>query len=81
MTRLLWLVWSKPVFGKKQRKRFTPATHLSSGQQQRLFLARSSFVIEPKVTLMDEPTTVLDPIATAKVVELIDSLNLWDYDQ
>ncbi|GAA0443287.1 phosphate ABC transporter ATP-binding protein [Lentibacillus halophilus] len=46
---------------------------LSGGQQQRLCLARC-LAIEPDVILMDEPTSSLDPIATAKVEELVQSL-------
>jgi phosphate transport system ATP-binding protein len=50
-----------------------PATSLSGGQQQRLCLARA-LAIQPEVILMDEPTASLDPIATAKVEELVDEL-------
>lgn len=46
---------------------------LSGGQQQRLCIARS-LAIEPEVLLMDEPCSALDPIATAKVEELIHDL-------
>lgn len=48
-------------------------TGLSGGQQQRLCIARA-IAIEPKVILMDEPCSALDPIATAVVEELIDEL-------
>lgn len=50
-----------------------PGAHLSGGQQQRLCIARA-IAIEPEVLLMDEPCSALDPIATGKVEELIDSL-------
>jgi len=50
-----------------------PGTSLSGGQQQRLCIARA-IAIKPKVILMDEPCSALDPIATAKVEELIDTL-------
>jgi len=49
------------------------ATSLSGGQQQRLCIART-IAIEPDVILMDEPCSALDPIATAKIEELIDEL-------
>lgn len=50
-----------------------PGTALSGGQQQRLCIARA-LAIEPEVILMDEPCSALDPIATAKIEELIDEL-------
>lgn len=50
-----------------------PGTSLSGGQQQRLCIARA-IAINPEVILMDEPCSALDPIATAKVEELIDEL-------
>jgi phosphate transport system ATP-binding protein len=46
---------------------------LSGGQQQRLVIARA-IAVEPEVILMDEPCSALDPIATAKIEELIDEL-------
>ena len=49
------------------------ALSLSGGQQQRLCIARS-LAIEPEVLLMDEPASALDPIATAKIEELIHEL-------
>jgi phosphate transport system ATP-binding protein len=48
-------------------------TSLSGGQQQRLCIARA-IALEPEVLLMDEPCSALDPIATAKVEELIHEL-------
>ena len=50
-----------------------PGTGLSGGQQQRLCIARA-IAVRPKVILMDEPCSALDPIATAKIEELIDEL-------
>jgi phosphate transport system ATP-binding protein len=50
-----------------------PGTGLSGGQQQRLCIART-IAVSPEVILMDEPCSALDPIATAKVEELIDEL-------
>ena len=48
---------------------------LSGGQQQRLCIART-IAVEPEIILMDEPCSALDPIATAKVEELIHQLKL-----
>ena len=50
-----------------------PGTGLSGGQQQRLCIARA-IAVSPEVILMDEPCSALDPIATAKVEELIEEL-------
>lgn len=50
-----------------------PGTGLSGGQQQRLCIARA-IAVKPKVILMDEPCSALDPIATAIIEELIDEL-------
>jgi phosphate transport system ATP-binding protein len=50
-----------------------PGTSLSGGQQQRLCIART-LAVEPEVVLMDEPCSALDPIATAKIEELIHEL-------
>ena len=49
------------------------ATSLSGGQQQRLCIARA-IAVKPRVILMDEPCSALDPIATAVIEELIDEL-------
>ncbi len=50
-----------------------PGTGLSGGQQQRLCIART-IAVSPEVILMDEPCSALDPIATARIEELIDEL-------
>jgi phosphate transport system ATP-binding protein len=50
-----------------------PGMALSGGQQQRLCIARA-IAVEPEVILMDEPTAAIDPIATAKIEDLIEEL-------
>lgn len=52
----------------------SPGTGLSGGQQQRLCIART-IAVSPEVILMDEPCSALDPIATAKIEELIAELS------
>ncbi len=51
----------------------TPGTDLSGGQQQRLCVARA-IAADPEVILMDEPASALDPLATARLEQLIDEL-------
>lgn len=51
----------------------SPGTSLSGGQQQRLCIARA-IAVNPEVILMDEPCSALDPIATARIEELMDEL-------
>ena len=51
----------------------SPGTGLSGGQQQRLCIARA-IAVSPEIILMDEPCSALDPIATAKIENLIDQL-------
>ena len=57
-----------------------PGTGLSGGQQQRLCIARA-IAISPEVILMDEPCSALDPIATARIEELIDELRAELHDR
>ncbi|MGZ8242517.1 phosphate ABC transporter ATP-binding protein PstB [Methylomagnum sp.] len=52
-----------------------PGTGLSGGQQQRLCIART-IAVNPEVILMDEPCSALDPIATAKIEQLMDELRM-----
>lgn len=51
----------------------SPGTALSGGQQQRLCIARA-IAIEPQILLMDEPCSAIDPVATARIEELIEIL-------
>jgi phosphate transport system ATP-binding protein len=51
-----------------------PGTGLSGGQQQRLCIARA-IAVNPEIILMDEPCSALDPIASARIEELIDELS------
>jgi phosphate transport system ATP-binding protein len=60
---------------KEVRERLDePGTGLSGGQQQRLCIART-IAVNPEVILMDEPCSALDPIATARIEDLIDELS------
>ena len=61
------------LFDEVKDRMNSPGTALSGGQQQRLCIART-IAINPEVILMDEPCSALDPIATAKIEELIDEL-------
>ena len=61
------------LFNEVKDRLQEPGTGLSGGQQQRLCIARA-IAVSPEVILMDEPCSALDPIATAKVEELIDEL-------
>ncbi|MGE3712185.1 MAG: phosphate ABC transporter ATP-binding protein, partial [Hyphomicrobiaceae bacterium] len=61
------------LFKEVKDRLHEPGTGLSGGQQQRLCIARA-IATRPDVILMDEPCSALDPIATARVEELIDEL-------
>jgi phosphate transport system ATP-binding protein len=61
------------LFDEVKDRLSAPGTSLSGGQQQRLCIARA-IAVEPDVILMDEPCSALDPIATAKIEQLIDEL-------
>ncbi|MEQ9121388.1 MAG: phosphate ABC transporter ATP-binding protein PstB [Alphaproteobacteria bacterium] len=61
------------LWGEVKDRLHQPGTGLSGGQQQRLCIARA-IAVRPDVILMDEPCSALDPIATARVEELIDEL-------
>ncbi|HSP25967.1 MAG TPA: phosphate ABC transporter ATP-binding protein PstB [Saliniramus sp.] len=61
------------LFDEVKDRLHEPGTGLSGGQQQRLCIARA-IAVSPEVILMDEPCSALDPIATARIEELIDEL-------
>jgi phosphate transport system ATP-binding protein len=61
------------LWGEVHDRLHQPGTGLSGGQQQRLVIARA-IAVSPEVILMDEPCSALDPIATARIEELIDEL-------
>jgi phosphate transport system ATP-binding protein len=61
------------LFDEVKDRLMAPGTGLSGGQQQRLCIARA-IAVGPEVILMDEPCSALDPIATARVEELIGEL-------
>tara|TARA_Y100000817_G_C16791348_1_gene515275 strand:- start:258 stop:1025 length:768 start_codon:yes stop_codon:yes gene_type:complete len=61
------------LFNEVKDRLFEPGTGLSGGQQQRLCIARA-LAVNPEILLMDEPCSALDPIATAKIEDLINEL-------
>lgn len=62
------------LWDEVKNKLNNPGTALSGGQQQRLCIARA-IALEPEVLLMDEPCSAVDPIATAKIEDLITNLS------
>ena len=64
---------SAGLFDEVKDRLNDPGTSLSGGQQQRLCIART-IAVNPEIILMDEPCSALDPIATAKIEELITDL-------
>ena len=71
--RVIESIKSAALWDEVKDKLNKSAFALSGGQQQRLCIARA-LAISPKVVLMDEPASALDPISTAKVEELIHEL-------
>jgi len=61
------------LFDEVKDRLLDSGTGLSGGQQQRLCIARA-IAVEPEIILMDEPCSALDPIATAKIEELMEEL-------
>jgi phosphate transport system ATP-binding protein len=61
------------LWNEVKDKLHKPALSLSGGQQQRLCIART-LAVKPKIILMDEPASALDPISTAKIEDLIREL-------
>ena len=71
--RVEWSLKSAGLWDEIADRLHEPGNSLSGGQQQRLCIARA-VAVQPKVILMDEPCSALDPIATAIIEDLIDSL-------
>ncbi len=75
MERVEWALNQAALWDEVKDELDKPATALSGGQQQRLCIARA-IAVEPEILLMDEPTSAIDPIATAKIEDLV--VNLKD---
>lgn len=71
--RVEWSLKNAGLWSEVADRLDQPGNSLSGGQQQRLCIARA-IAVKPKVILMDEPCSALDPIATAVIEELIDNL-------
>src|SRR5690606_4625759 len=68
-----WALKHSALWEEVKDRLKTSALELSGGQQQRLCIARA-LAVQPDVLLMDEPCSALDPIATAKIEDLIQNL-------
>jgi phosphate transport system ATP-binding protein len=71
--RVEWALHKAALWDEVKDKLKKSGLSLSGGQQQRLCIARA-IAVSPEVILMDEPCSALDPIATARIEELIDEL-------
>ncbi|MEA1870586.1 MAG: phosphate ABC transporter ATP-binding protein PstB, partial [Candidatus Bipolaricaulota bacterium] len=71
--RVEWALRRAALWDEVKDNLLRSAFELSGGQQQRLCIARA-LAVEPQVLLMDEPCSALDPLATAKIEDLIDQL-------
>ena len=71
--RVQWALTKAALWNETKDKLHQSGYSLSGGQQQRLCIARA-IAVDPEVILMDEPCSALDPIATARIEELIDEL-------
>ena len=71
--RVEWALSKAAIWNEVKDKLGQSGLSLSGGQQQRLCIARA-IAVSPEVILMDEPCSALDPIATARIEELIDDL-------
>ena len=65
-----WALEKAYLWDEVKNRLRDPASKLSGGQQQRLCIARA-LAMKPKIILMDEPTSNLDPVATSKIEELL----------